>query len=480
MMKGDHRDLRQLMERVRPLVSAPDMTPLTQIFWHVIEASYEAIIGNGRACYAAVDGGLATARRTGVLGLNHALAMQGVYGALGAGELDVARRYHATAREHLGAEERTNRAHLLSLDAWIALCSGSVPVAEERARAAMADLKESGADVHGWADLGLAHVLVERGEHEEAVELLERALAWARAARSVVTEHEVLLTLAHARISQGQVPEGLEWLRRGMCFGREHDLVSRRWMGWRPDVLARLTALALDHRIEVAHVCRVIEERGLAAPPEAATSEAWPRPVQVRTLGGFELRRDGAPVSFGRKVPRKPLEVLQALAASGGDVRERILADELWPDADGDAARHSLQTAMYRLRRILGSPATIVQGGGEIRLDPRLVWSDAVALQHRLAAGLARLDRTAAGDPSEIRRELEGVLDLYRGPLLPDHDGAWVEHARERLRAQVSRFVGAATRTLESAGERGAAKMAARALDSDPGLSLGTAEAAGA
>jgi two-component SAPR family response regulator len=66
------------------------------------------------------------------------------------------------------------------------------------------------------------------------------------------------------------------------------------------------------------------------------------------------------------------------------------------------------------------------------------------------------------------------VLVLYRGPLLPDHDAAWAESARERMRSQVSRFVAAATRRLEEAGERGAAEaLAARALGSDPGLPLG-------
>jgi len=243
-------------------------------------------------------------------------------------------------------------------------------------------------------------------------------------------------------------------------------------MGWRPDVLARLAALALERGIEVEYVRRVIEERGLVAPPEAATSHGWPWPVQVRTLGGFELRRGGAPVSFGRKVPRKPLEVLQALAASGGDVRERTLADGLWPDADGDAARHASQTAVYRLRRILGTPAMVAQGGGKISLDPRFVWSDAGALQRRLAAGIAGLERVPI-DPNELREEIERILDLYRGPLLPDHEAVWVVTARERLRAQVSRFLGAATRMLERAGEGGTAEaLMLRALQNDPELSL--------
>ncbi len=58
------------------------------------------------------------------------------------------------------------------------------------------------------------------------------------------------------------------------------------------------------------------------------------------------------PVRFTGKAQRKPLALLQALVAFGGQrVREDRLSEALWPDADGDAAHQALSTTLHRLRR---------------------------------------------------------------------------------------------------------------------------------
>ena len=469
---GDYAGARALLDRTRPLLSAPDVRPFTKLFWHTVEANHAARTGEHEACFAIVERGLAMAERTGVLGFNGLLNVQGLYGALAAGDLGAARRYYATADELIGPEEKLNRGHFLHLGAWMELCAGDVRRAEELAQESLGYEAVLGVDLaRSWGEYTLAHVLVDRGEHERAVALIEAALAWSRRVACVAVEQDCLLSLAYARLAQGREAEALEWLRQALRYGRERGFVSHCWIGWRKDVMARLAALALEHGVEVEHAGRIIRERRLA-PPEGVTSEAWPWPVRVRTLGGFELWRDGEKVSFARKTPRKPLELLQALAALG-DVREPVLADALWPDADGDAARHALQTALYRLRRIVGSPAIVVQRGGTVRLDARLGWSDVQALQRSLASGLVLLERASRADPRSIRSEVRRVLELYRGPLLPGCDAPWAEDARGKLRAAVARFVAAAARQLERSGEGEAADAAIlRALQADPELPL--------
>ncbi len=476
---GDYAGARALLDRTRPLLSAPDVRPFTKLFWHSIEANHAARTGEHEACFAIVERALALAERTGVLGFNGLLNVQGLYGALAAGDLGAARRYFATAGELVGPEERLNRGHFLHLGAWMELCAGDVRRAEELAHESLGYEAVLGVDLaRSWGEYTLAHVLVERGAHERAVALIEAALAWSRRVACVAVEQDCLLSLAYARLAQGREAEALEWLRRALRYGRERGFVSHSWIGWRKDVMARLAALALEHGVEVEHVHRIIRERRLAPPDDGAAPDAWPWPLRVRTLGGFELWRDGAEVSFPRKPPRKPLELLQALAALG-EVREAVLADALWPDADGDAARHSLQTALYRLRRLVGAGAWVVQRGGAVRLDPRLGHGDVQALQRALAAGLALLERRPRADPRAIGRALRHVVELYRGPLLPGCDARWAQDARARLRAAVARFVGAAARHLEHAGEREAANAAVlRALQADPELPLGDGIAA--
>lgn len=471
---GDYAGARQLMERVRPLVAHPDVPPLTKVLWAICEAMYAARTGGAAACFAAVERGLGIAKWSGVLAPQHLLAAQGVHGALAAGDLEAARRYHAIAQEHLRPQDAVDRGHHLYLAAWIALCAGDVASAEEHARASLADLVESGLALGpAWGELTLAHVLVERGAHGEAVQRLERVLAWGREIGSLSLEHEALLALAYARAAQGRAPDAVQPLREALRLGRERGFVAHVWMGWRRDVLARLASLALQHGIEVEYVGRIIEERGLAPPDDAVAAQAWRWPVRIRMLGGFELWRDGERASFRGKVPRRPLELLRALVALGGaEVREDALLEALWPDSDGDSAAHALETTLYRLRKLLGAPGAIARQENRISLDPRVCWVDALALSRQLPRALDAVGRPRA-DAAEVHRAAALLLELYRGALVSAGRGSGdcTDVMRERLRAQLSRFLEEAAVHLERAGEaRAAAAYAARAREADPAL----------
>jgi DNA-binding SARP family transcriptional activator len=51
------------------------------------------------------------------------------------------------------------------------------------------------------------------------------------------------------------------------------------------------------------------------------------------------------------------------------------LADALYPDLDGDAALHALETALYRLRRLL-PPGALRRGSIGVALDAAVVAVD--------------------------------------------------------------------------------------------------------
>jgi len=71
---------------------------------------------------------------------------------------------------------------------------------------------------------------------------------------------------------------------------------------------------------------------------------------RLRTLGGLTLERDGAPYS-GPATQRRRLALLALLAAADSAVsRDRLMA-HLWPEADPERARHSLDDALSALRR---------------------------------------------------------------------------------------------------------------------------------
>ena len=129
--------------------------------------------------------------------------------------------------------------------------------------------------------------------------------------------------------------------------------------------LSGLAAAALAHGVPAEDVHAFIRARRLGPPQVLEVPERWPWPFRIRVLGGFEVERDGEPWTAGRRAPRKRVELLQALAVLGGrDVPEHALAEALWPDSDGDAAQHALETTLYRLRRTMGRSSSSSGNGG--------------------------------------------------------------------------------------------------------------------
>lgn len=192
-------------------------------------------------------------------------------------------------------------------------------------------------------------------------------------------------------------------------------------------------------------------------------------PVEIITLGRFEVRVGGAPLTFPHKVPRRPLALLKALVAAGGrEVPEVALIDALWPDLDGDAAAAALATALHRLRRLLGHGGVVTRRDGRLGLDPERCRVDAWLLEQLLAraelVGLAG----RRGEPQALAGE---AIALYRGPFLPaDLDQPWTTSMRERLRARLLRLLAAVGRHHEELGRlEEAAAWYERGLDLDDG-----------
>src|SRR6202035_5488527 len=108
---------------------------------------------------------------------------------------------------------------------------------------------------------------------------------------------------------------------------------------------------------------------------------------RVHVLGRFRLLTGDTPVTIPPRL-RKPQELLQALIAFGGtEVGAGKLTDALWPDSEGDAGYHALESALYRLRQLLGAPSAVAMAGGKLTLDRRQIWVDMWAFESELQGG---------------------------------------------------------------------------------------------
>ncbi|HEY6099614.1 MAG TPA: hypothetical protein VIW03_09300, partial [Anaeromyxobacter sp.] len=449
--RGDPVRSAEVLELARPLGSAPGATPLATLYVDSAEAFLRGWTGAIGPALAAVERGLANARRTGIAVLDTMFATCGMFASLGAGDLETARRYRRLSDEAIAREGTWVQGYHLSIAAFVDLCGGDLQAAEACARAAVAAMARTGAGIGvPTAAQPMAAVHIERGEFGDALALLAPVVAWGRETDAATLLRSSLLSVAYAHLAAGRPDEALAPLGEALRLGRERGLPPMQWACWRRGVMARLAALALERGIETAAAVELVRALRLSPPPGAP--DAWPHVVRVRMLGAFELWRGEERVTFSRKVQRRPLDLLRAIVALGGEgVREEALVDAVWPDADGDAGAHALETAAYRLRKLLGAPGALVHRDRRLTLDRTACWVDALVLQDGLADALARLDRGALA-PGELAREVDRILALYRGPLVAAvEDGPDCGEAmRARLRAQLARFLqGAAARLSE-------------------------------
>ncbi len=166
--------------------------------------------------------------------------------------------------------------------------------------------------------------------------------------------------------------------------------------------------------------------------------------LRVRLLGELQADVDGAPVA--PPASRRAWSLLAWLALHPGTHARGIVAARFWPDVLDTSARASLRSALWELRRALGTDEPLVAGRERIALRAE---TDLAEFEAHVAAG-----------------RLEDAVALHRGPLLAGLDEDWVLEARDEL----SERVGSAYSRLaaEAATPAAAVAWARRRLQLDP------------
>lgn len=192
-------------------------------------------------------------------------------------------------------------------------------------------------------------------------------------------------------------------------------------------------ALSLTPGSNVTHVREIILQRNLAAESPDLLNLPWT--LRIYTLGRFSVVKDGLPLTFTGKSPRKPLELLQALIALGGrGVHMTLLTQSVWPNEDSTNIRKLFDNTLHRLRHILGHDDAIVLSDGKLTLDSRHCWVDAWAFD-RLGRQYCDADCSFEGNPLAI-------LQLYHGHFLArEVEQTWLISYRDRLRSRYQRLV---------------------------------------
>lgn len=182
--------------------------------------------------------------------------------------------------------------------------------------------------------------------------------------------------------------------------------------------------------------------------------------LRLRLLGGLVV--EGLrPAQVGS---RKARRLLAALAVPPRrTVRTDTLVEILWGDDLPTRPADQLGVLVSRLRGAIGADHLLRTDAGYHLAS---YWVDAEELEIR--AGVAH-SHLLAGDGLSARLAATMALDLVRGPLLPEEDGAWFDTPRAAaFRAAGSAGLVAAEAALALGDPLGAAAAAGLALDHDP------------
>ena len=178
--------------------------------------------------------------------------------------------------------------------------------------------------------------------------------------------------------------------------------------------------------------------------PAASASKPNTSKIEIRCLGYFSVRRGpSAPPSIIRTQSR-PAELLYLLIAVGPDGIDKAHAKTaLWPGSKSTLADSTLDTTLYRLRRLLGTRRALRAEAGVIRLDNNYVSIDVWNFTREAEALYARLQTPADElDAGEIAVRWERLIDLYHGPFLVAAGATpWVVQTRDQLQARFFRVV---------------------------------------
>ena len=261
-------------------------------------------------------------------------------------------------------------------------------------------------------------------------------------------------------------------------IGRVTNLAARLCAQAQPgEILITATVQAqVEALAEVKQISNV-NLKGFARPTAAyklvrlkAASDAQPStaaPLKIHALGRFSLAVNGAPLTFSRKAQKKPLDLLRLLLAFGGSrVETTALIEQLWPDAEGDAAKISFDSNLYRLRKLIGVEDILTLAEGKLSLDARRCSTDVWEFEALVAKIESAVPSAGVQDSAAFAREL---LRLYTGHFLhQESQETWAISVRDKLRAKFARAAALLGAKLEEHREWDqAAILYSRALELD-------------
>lgn len=448
---GDLGKAGVLLGILRGVMQQAAVPPLIRAAWCAMLSAYQWMSADNDSALATVAEGVRIGEQSGVH-LWDVLALgQGVFASLSDDRLERAGKDLELVAARLTAGRHLDWATYYYHCACLSYAKGDVETSRGLIDAAVQKAEEAGAPFQlAILQNEQARVLFRQGESARAFELLDEVRTAGRNMGSATLEYLNGLVRAEANLKSGDSAAALISLREALAVGRAQNFQNHAW--WSHSTMANLYAIALEHDIEGDYVCRIIRRRALA-PPDGPQNKRWPWAVRLHMLGACAIEINQQPLKFEGKAQKKPLELLMAIVSLGGkDVAMTRVCDALWPDAEADAAQAAFNTALHRLRKLLGDDEAVTLGNSRISLNREKVWLDVWAFEQAFMQPEPHAHHAPAPSFPDADSQLENALHLYKGAFLDGQEESWALTLRERLRMQFLRQIAQASKRCRLRG----------------------------
>lgn len=424
-----------------------------------VKALYEFFTGNCSACIETVRKALGLSGRCGVHIWDDHLRGNAAAAALSGGAAGAAGKMLAGMCGDIDKTRKLDRAFYYFLESWRSMLSDDIEGAYRYQELCGELVPEAGY----WPPVAAMHmaraeILYFKGDRAGAESAFAMGKEIARLMGSAYLEFMYSCIKANIALHAGDESEASALLKKALSTAREHALTNMYW--WRPAAMARLCEKAIHDGMETEFAKELIRRRDLfpESPPE---TDLWPYAIKIYTLNGFEVLVNDRPLESGGKIQKKPLGMLKMLAAAGPEpASDAEIIDSLWPEAEGDLARKSFDTTLYRLRKLLKNEKAVFLRDGKIGLNRRYVWADIWSF--------GALCLKAEREPSVRAPLLEEALMIYKGKFLPADGDPWAASKREKLGSLFAGLVMRLGSDYERAGElEKAAAIYRRGIETD-------------
>ena len=167
---------------------------------------------------------------------------------------------------------------------------------------------------------------------------------------------------------------------------------------------------------------------------------AAPSLLRIELLGAFRVLTDGHSAARSPSARQQQLIAFLILHAPSAPIQRQRVAGSLWPDSSDGQALTNLRRELHHLREDWPRLDALIDAGSRT-----LAWrGDAHAIVD-VAAFEAAADRGLEGDHAALRE----AARLYKGDLLPECTGEWIDADRERLRQRARKVLAQLVDLLE-------------------------------